>query len=49
MFVVLYLWCVVNKDEVVSFWFGTKFKVRLFMYLYYDIKKHDISLVKVSV
>jgi len=30
MFVVLYLWCVVNKDEVVSFWFGTKFKAAHF-------------------
>jgi len=30
MFVVLYLWCVVNKDQIVSFWFGTKFKAAYF-------------------
>jgi len=27
MFVVLYIWCMINPDEIVSFWFGTKFKV----------------------
>lgn len=27
---VLYLWCQLNKDMIVSFWFGTQFKA---MYL----------------
>lgn len=27
---VLYVWCQLNKDVIVSFWFGTKFKA---MYL----------------
>ena len=25
---VLYLWCMLNKETIVSFWFGTQFKVR---------------------
>lgn len=25
---VLYVWCQLNKDMIVSFWFGTQFKVR---------------------
>ena len=24
---VLYVWCQLNKDMVVTFWFGTRFKV----------------------
>ena len=24
---VLYVWCQLNKDQIVSFWFGTRFKV----------------------
>ena len=27
---VLYLWCMLNKEVIVSFWFGTQFKVRIF-------------------
>ena len=27
---VLYIWCQLNKDTIVSFWFGTQFKA---MYL----------------
>ena len=26
---VLYVWCQVNKDMIVQFWFGMQFKVRL--------------------
>ena len=26
---VLYVWCQLNKDMVVSFWFGTRFKVSI--------------------
>lgn len=33
MFVVLYIWCMVNKDEIVSFWFGTKFKAAMFPWI----------------
>ena len=25
---ILYVWCNVNPEMIVSFWFGTKFKVR---------------------
>ena len=25
---VLYVWCQLNKDVIVNFWFGTQFKVR---------------------
>ena len=25
---VLYVWCQINKDQIVTFWFGTRFKVR---------------------
>jgi hypothetical protein len=31
---VLYVWCQLNKDQIVSFWFGTQFKVSPI--LYYD-------------
>ena len=24
---VLYVWCQLNKDQIVQFWFGTQFKV----------------------
>lgn len=24
---VLYVWCQLNRDQIVSFWFGTQFKV----------------------
>jgi len=27
---ILYVWCNANADVIVSFWFGTKFKVRMF-------------------
>lgn len=26
----LYIWCQINRDEIVSFWFGTKFKASYF-------------------
>ena len=29
---VLYVWCQLNKDMVVQFWFGTRFKVRYNQY-----------------
>jgi len=26
----LYIWCQINRDQVVTFWFGTRFKVSRF-------------------
>ena len=28
---VLYVWCNLNRDTIVSFWFGTQFKVCCFL------------------
>ena len=28
---VLYVWCQVNKDMIVQFWFGMQFKVEYFI------------------
>ena len=28
---VLYIWCQVNKDVIVQFWFGMQFKVNVLM------------------
>lgn len=33
MFVVLYVWCMVNRSQIVSFWFGTKFQAQYFPWI----------------
>jgi len=34
MYVVLYLWCILNKDQEVAFWFGTRFKAAQFPWVF---------------
>ena len=31
---VLYVWCQVNKDMIVQFWFGMQFKVEYFIFFW---------------
>ena len=39
---VLYVWCQLNKDQIVSFWFGTRFKVIFFGYFFNNLTKYFV-------
>lgn len=34
---VMYVWCQLNQDVIVSFWFGTQFKVLRFFPIYIKV------------
>lgn len=34
---VLYIWCQLNKEQIVSFWFGTRFKAGYFPWVLFAI------------
>ena len=41
---VLYIWCQLNKDTIVNFWFGTQFKVSL-IYNHFHHKLYYVSFL----
>ena len=40
----LYVWCQVNKDTIVQFWFGTQFKVRKLLNMDIPTLTFDLSV-----
>ena len=43
---VLYVWCMLNKEVIVSFWFGTQFKVRRSFFKLRLVVSHFVKKLK---
>ena len=46
---VLYVWCQVNKDMIVQFWFGMQFKVRVYYMEVFCFQFMEVSQTTVDV